>query len=219
MPQHVLRRVGAAALNRRFRGRRGLRPVVAPPSMPVPSVLDVARFPVPVALPQDCGIPSGWEDSFPAPPAASARLTCNMARTRGMQYTGQGPALQSRQEGTPVGDKDRKSPDLTFVAPSHRSNPERQSGTRGGMSWRGTASPPPSGGRDGVPAGKDLDGQRQRLLQGAIRPEHIHLAADQYANRPSNTRRGWYALMKRLNHGDPDGHRWSLRRWPSWARR
>ena len=74
-------------------------------------------------------------------------------------------------------------------------------------------------GRDGVPAGKDLDGQRQRLLQGAIRPEHIHLAADQYANRPSNTRRGWYALMKRLNHGDPDGHRWSLRRWPSWARR
>ena len=74
-------------------------------------------------------------------------------------------------------------------------------------------------GRDGVPAGKDLDGQRQRLLQRAIRPEHIHLAADQYANRPSNTRRGWYALMKRLNHGDPDGHRWSSRRWPSWARR
>ena len=53
----------------------------------------------------------------------------HMARTRGMQYTGQGPALQSRQEGTPVGDKDRKSPDLTFVAPSHQSNPERQSGT------------------------------------------------------------------------------------------
>ena len=74
-------------------------------------------------------------------------------------------------------------------------------------------------GRDRVPAGKDLDDQRQRLLQGALRPEHIHLAADQYANRPSNTRRGWYALMKRLNHGDPDGHRWSLRRWPSWARR
>ena len=57
-------------------------------------------------------------------------------------------------------------------------------------------------GRDRVPAGKGLDDQRQRLLQATIRPEHIYLAADQYANRPSNTRRGWYALMKRLNHDD-----------------
>ena len=90
--------------------------------------------------------PSAGRHSFPAPPAASARLTSNMARTRRMQYTGQGPALQSRQRGTPAGDKDRKSPDLTFVAPSHQSNPERQSGTSGGPSWRGTPSPPPSGG-------------------------------------------------------------------------
>ena len=84
----------------------------------------------------------------------------HMARTRRMQYTGQGAALQSRQKGTPVGEKDRNSPDLTFVAPSHQSNPERQSGTRGGMSWRGTPSPPPSGG--------ETESQRGRTLMASV---------------------------------------------------
>ena len=35
-----------------------------------------------------------------------------------------------------MGDKDRKSPDLTFVAPSHRSNPEREEACHGEVRLR-----------------------------------------------------------------------------------